>query len=101
MLTTHGLATKLLTMNRKQAEALRIDLGKSLTLRDYTEDVYLNIKGVGSKTYKSAAYFESENWLFIWTLTESVVLNRKDVGDFVFVPNKDTVITARSIKTCY
>lgn len=80
-------------MNRKQAENLLTDLRKSLQPRDYCEDIYLSFRGVGAKSFKSCAYFESESWLFIWTPDESLVFDKREVGDFVFVPTKESVVT--------
>ena len=85
-MTKLGIHTKVLTMNRKQAENLLIDLRKSLQHHDYCEDIYLSFSGIGSKSFKSCAYFESENWLFIWTPDDSFVFDKREVGDFVFVP---------------
>lgn len=87
-------------MNRKQAENLLVDLRKSMELRDYCEDVYLSIRGVGTKTFKSCAYFETETWLFLWTIDDSFVLDKRDVGDLVFVPSKEALINVRKENTC-
>ena len=88
-------------MNRKQAENLLTDLRKSLKPCDYREDVYLSLGGVGSKSFKSCAYFESETWLFIWTSDDSFVFDKREVGDFVFVANKDTVLSVKKENPCY
>jgi hypothetical protein len=88
-------------MNRKQAENLLVDLRKSLGPKDFCEDVYLSIQGIGSKTFKSCSYFESESWLFIWTREESFVFSKKEVGDFVFVPGTESVINIKKEKSCY
>lgn len=88
-------------MNRKQAENLLTDLRKSLKPCDYREDVYLSLSGVGSKSFKSCAYFETESWLFIWTPDDSLVFDKKEIGDFVFVPNKDTVVSMKKENPCY
>lgn len=87
-------------MNRKQAENLLTDLRKSLQPRDYCEDIYLSFKGVGSKKFKSCAYFETEKWLFIWTPDDSFVFNKKEVGDFVFVPNNEAVVSIKKENPC-
>lgn len=79
-------------MNRKQAENLLTDLRKSLQPRDYCEDIYLSFHGIGAKSFKSCAYFESESWLFIWTPDDSFVFDKREVGDFVFVPTKESVV---------
>jgi hypothetical protein len=87
-------------MNRKQAENLLVDLRKNLQPRDYCEDVYLSLRGVGSKKFKSCAYFETETWLFIWTPDDSFVINKTEVGDLVFVPTKESVVSTSKENTC-
>jgi len=87
-------------MNRKQAENLLVDLRKSLEPRDYCEDVYLSIRGVGSKSFKSCAYFDSEHWLFLWTPDDSFVFDKREVGDFVFVPAKEGIVNIKKEKQC-
>lgn len=87
-------------MNRKQAENLLTDLRKSLQHRDYCEDVYLSFKGIGAKSFKSCAYFESESWLFIWTMDDSFVFDKREVGDFVFVPNNESVLKMNKENPC-
>ena len=99
-MTRTGIHTKVLIMNRKQAENLLVDLRRSMDSRDYCEDVYLSIKGVGTKSFKSCAYFETESWLFLWTAEESFVLDKRDAGDFVFVPSKESLINVRKENTC-
>lgn len=74
-------------MTRVQAQRLMEDIGKSLTSLDYSEDVYLSIKGVGSKTFKKCAYHEVENYTFIWTRSEKFLINRKDIAAHVIIPH--------------
>ena len=87
-------------MNRKQADNLLTDLRKSLRPRDYCEDIYLSFKGIGSKSFKSCAFFETEKWLFIWTPDDSFVFDKKEVGDYVFVSSKETVASLSKEKSC-
>jgi len=87
-------------MNRKQAEHLLTDLRKSLQPRDYCEDVYLSIKGAGSKSFKSCSYFDAENWLFIWTPDDSFVFDKREIGDFVFVPVIENMESAKKENSC-
>jgi len=73
-------------MTKKQAEHLKEDLEKSITLDDYVEDLYVSINGVGSKVFKNCVYLEVEGWLFIWTHEDSYMVRRKDIGDCVIAP---------------
>ena len=82
-------------MTMKQAHNLMIDLRKSLLLRDYCEDIYLSIKNVGTKVFNSCAYFETKSCLFIWTIDESFVFNKKEVGDFVLAQAKEPMINLK------
>jgi hypothetical protein len=86
-------------MTRKQADNLMVDLRKSLRPRDYCEDVYLSTKNGKSKCFKSCSYFETETWLFIWTLSDSFVFNKKEVGDFIFVASTETVLNLKKEDT--
>ena len=88
-------------MNRKQAGNLLVDLRKALQPRDYCEDVYLSLKGKGSKVFKSCSYFDTEKWLFIWTPDDSFVFEKCQIGDFVFVSSKESVINVKREQTCY
>ena len=74
-------------MTRSQAQRLMEDIGKSLTCLDYSEDVYLSIKGVGSKIIKNCAYHEAENYTFIWTKNEKFLINRKSIAEHVIIPH--------------
>lgn len=82
-------------MTKKQAKNLLTDLRKSLQPRDYCEDIYLNIKKVGSKSFKSCSYFESESWLFIWTIDDSMVFDKREIGDFVLVTSKESFVNSK------
>ena len=73
-------------MTHRQAELLKMDLEKSITPEDYTEDLYVSINGVGSKIYRDCVYLDAEGWLFIWTMTESYMFSKKDLKDTVVVP---------------
>jgi len=86
-------------MTKKQAENLLADIGKSLTPQDYCEDIYLSIKDVGSKSIKSCSYFETETWVFIWTTSDSFVFDKRDIGDFIFVPSNESSITIEKERT--
>lgn len=73
-------------MTRKQAESLKEDLEKSITLEDYIEDLYISINGIGSKVFRNCVYLEAEGWLFVWTKEESYMVRKKDIGDCVIAP---------------
>jgi len=75
-------------MTLKQATNLKEDIGKNIRPFDYCEDVYLSIKGIGNKSFRNCTYLESEGWLFIWTESESFIINTNDIGDFIFIPVK-------------
>jgi len=76
-------------MTLKQATNLQKDIGKSIEPDDYIDDIYLSIKDVGSKVFKECTHHRVDDWVFIWTKTESFLINRKDVGDFVMVPKSE------------
>ncbi len=99
-MTKLDIRIKLLSMTAKQAQNLLQDLRKSLDHEDYCVDIYVSIKGVGSKSFKSCAYFETDRWLFVWLKDESFVLDRKKIGDFVMASPKESVINVRK-ETCY
>jgi hypothetical protein len=73
-------------MTKKQAELLKQDLEKSITLDDYVEDLYISIKDIGSKVFKNCVYLEAEGWLFIWTYEESYLVRKKDIGECIIAP---------------
>ena len=79
-------------MTKKQANNLALDLRKSLELRDYREDMYLSFKKASPKSFRSCAFFETDDWLFIWTPNESFIFNKKEIGDFVFISNNEPML---------
>jgi hypothetical protein len=88
-------------MKLKQAKNLLTDLRRSLQVRDFCEDIYLSVKRVGNRAFRSCAYFETEDWMFIWTLNDSIMFNKQDIGDFVLVNSKDTVLNLKKETTVY
>lgn len=85
-------------MTRKQAENMMEDLGKNLTDRDYIENIYLSIKGVGTEVFKKCAYFEVDGYTFIWTKDGSFLISRKEMGDYVVIPcNSRIQITLKKV----
>lgn len=82
-------------MTNKQALQLQKDWGENLDENDFHETLYVSIKGVGAKTFKSCSYHEQDNYIFIWTKDESFLINRKELGDFVIVSNTySTIVSA-------
>jgi hypothetical protein len=81
-------------MTSKQAIQLQKDWGQHLTEEDYHETLYVSIKGVGAKTFKSCSYHEQDDYIFIWTRDESFLIDRKELGDFVIVSNTYSTIVS-------
>lgn len=77
-------------MTLEQATNLKEDIEVTLTDRDYNDDLYISIRGVGTQTFKACAYHFAEEWLFIWTKKETFMLNKADLGDFVAIPLSDS-----------
>lgn len=73
-------------MTRNQAQRLMEDIGKSLTKADYSEDIYLSIRDIGTKVFKKCAYHEVDGYTFIWTEKEQYLISRKEIGDYVVIP---------------
>lgn len=73
-------------MTRNQAQRLMEDIEKSLTKKNFCEDIYLSIKNVGTKTFKNCAYYEIEGFTFIWTEKERYLISKKEIGDYVIIP---------------
>lgn len=80
-------------MTRKQADRLQMDIGKSISPEDFIEDIYISIKGVGTKTFRKCVYHEVDNWIFIWTEDDSYIFNKKDLGDCVIIPLSASTFT--------
>lgn len=73
-------------MTRNQAQRLMEDIEKSLTTEDFSEDIYLSIKDVGTKTFKKCAYHEVDGYTFIWTETERYLISKQEIGEYVIIP---------------
>ena len=85
-------------MTRKQAQHLMYDWGNELLPTDFCETVYLSIKGIGTKTFKDCCYHDSEGYIFIWTKEESIMIKKKDLGDFVSIPdNKKIILSLKKV----
>lgn len=79
-------------MIETEAKNLMEDIQKTLTFRDYCKDVYVNCKDIGTRSFKSCAYYDIENWLFIWDIVEgSFIFNKDEIGDIVLITSDDPV----------
>ena len=76
-------------MTKKQAYDLKKDIESNIQDSDYTEDLYITIRGIGTKVIKSCTYLDVDGWIFIWTQCESYVFKAKDLGDFLIIPKSD------------
>jgi hypothetical protein len=76
-------------MTKRQAQRLMQDIEKELTENDYCENVYMSVKNIGTKVFKNCVYHMAEGYTFIWTKTESFLINEKEIGDCVIVPSAD------------
>lgn len=86
-------------MTRNQALQLQRDWGKDLESRDYSETLYLSIKGIGAKTFKNCCHHEHEGYIFIWTKEESFLVSKKELGDFVMVEDpQDSILSIKQNK---
>jgi hypothetical protein len=85
-------------MTRKQAQNLMEDLGKNLTPSDFSESVYLSIKGVGTKTFRKCAYYEVDGFTFIWTKEDTYIISKEELGEFVIIPIESSLPMALSRK---
>jgi hypothetical protein len=85
-------------MKRGEAQRLMEDLGKNISKSDYVDDIYLSIRGIGTKVFKNCAYFETDGYTFIWTENESFMLNKSEIGDYVIIPYKPSIkITLKKV----
>jgi hypothetical protein len=73
-------------MTRNQAQKLMDDLSDNITEKDYIDDIYLSIKGVGTQVFRNCSYFEADEFTFIWTKNERFLISRKEIGDYVVIP---------------
>lgn len=72
-------------MNKKQAQNLSEDIRKQLDDRSFIDNVYLSIKGIGTKVFKECKCDQLEGWLFIWTKNDTFLMEEEDIGDFVLI----------------
>lgn len=84
-------------MTRKQATQLMKDWGKNLLPEDFCETLYISIKGIGAKTFKSCSYHEQDNYIFIWTKQDKFLVNKKELGDFVAIANPHNTILSTTV----
>jgi hypothetical protein len=81
-------------MTKEQANYLLNDWGKNLSPEDYCETIYLNIVGIGSRRFKDCCYHDADGYIFIWTRTESFVVNKMDLGEFLLIPDDKKVLVS-------
>ena len=85
-------------MTKKQAQSLMKDLSKNLIHDDYCENLYVSINNVGTKTFKNCAYYQCEEYTFIWTIEENFFISKKEVGDFVLISkNTETMVKLKKV----
>jgi hypothetical protein len=41
---------------------------------------------VGTKVFKKCCYHDVENYIFIWTREDTFLIDKKELGDFVIIP---------------
>lgn len=82
----------LIDMTTGQAKRMMEDLGKNLIDSDYSQNIYISTQLDGSKSYRKCAYFEADNYIFIWKKELSTLISRKQVGDYILVPASKTQI---------
>ncbi len=73
------------------------DLGKQLSPQDYSENIYVSIKNVGTKVFRQCAFHEADGYTFIWTKKETFIISRKEVGDFVVVPYTHEALVSKHV----
>lgn len=74
-----------------------LDWGKNLTSQDFCDTLYLSIKNVGTKTFRSCSFHQEDDYLFIWTKNENFLLNRREIGDFIAAPNPTEAILTTKV----
>ena len=85
-------------MRKSQAHRLMKDLEKNLIDEDYCEDIYISTKSAGTKSFRNCSYFEVDNYIFIWTKEQSLLISSKEVGDYIIIPHKkDNIITLKQV----
>ena len=79
-------------MNLSQANNLQKDISKDISECDFVNDIYLTVKGIGTKVFRDCAFHETDDWIFIWTTSESFLINRKKIGDHVLVQKSESYL---------
>lgn len=74
------------------------DLGKHVIESDYCQNIYISTQLNGAKTFRKCAYFEAENYIFVWKKSESLLISKEEVGNYIIVPEKtDTIVTLKKV----
>lgn len=73
-------------MTKAQAKRLMEDLGNNLLPEDYRENIYISVNGVGTEIFRNCAYFEAEEYSFIWTEDKKLLLSKKEMGNYALIP---------------
>ena len=73
-------------MTEKQAHLLLEDWSCAIQEKDFCENIYVSIKNVGTKVFKKCCYHDVENYIFIWTREDTFLIDKKELGDFVIIP---------------
>ncbi len=84
-------------MTIKQANLLMDDWGKSLLPQDFSETLYISIKGIGNKTFKSCSFHEEDNYMFIWTKQDRFLVDKKELGDFLAILNPQNTLLSKKV----
>jgi len=73
-------------MTSRQARNLSDDIRKELTDDSYfTDNIYLSIKNVGTKSFKNCKCDRLDGWLFIWTKDDTFLVRESEAGDFLII----------------
>jgi thiamine pyrophosphokinase len=85
-------------MEKVHAQKMMDDLGKHVIESDYCQNIYISTQLNGAKTFRKCAYFEAENYIFVWKKSESLLISKEEVGNYIIVPEKtDTIVTLKKV----
>jgi hypothetical protein len=85
-------------MEKVHAQKMMEDLGKHVIESDYCQDIYISTQLNGAKTFRECAYFEVENYIFVWKKSAALLISKEEVGNYIIVPNKtDTIVTLNKV----
>lgn len=81
-------------MTLKQAQRLLDDLSHDIIKRDLVQNIYVSIKDIGTRVFKNCCYHEIENYIFVWTINDKFLINKKDLGDLVIIPQDSNILVS-------